>query len=109
MPAECQAVRGSTRWCRRWRSRAAPHRTCSTPIDLGAALATTNISFGVVNAPGHRYHPATIAQGIASLAQMFPGRFWAALGLGEASNEQVTGEVWPRKDICDQRRVECFG
>ena len=70
---------------------------------LGAALATTNIPFGVVNAPGQRYHPAIIAQAIATLAQMFPGRFWAALGSGEASNERMTGEVWPRKEIRDQR------
>ncbi len=66
-----------------------------------------NLPFGVVNAPGQRYHPAIIAQAIATLAQMFPGRFWAALGSGEASNERVTGEAWPRKEIRDQRLVEC--
>ena len=38
---------------------------------------------------------------------MFPGRFWAALGSGEASNERVTGEVWPRKEVRDQRLIEC--
>ena len=74
---------------------------------LGAALATTQLPFGVVNAPGQRYHPAIIAQAIATLAQMFPGRFWAALGSGEASNERVTGEEWPRKDLRDQRLIEC--
>ncbi|HYO04591.1 MAG TPA: LLM class flavin-dependent oxidoreductase [Mycobacterium sp.] len=36
---------------------------------LGAALATTNLPFGVVNAPGQRYHPVIIAQAIATLAQ----------------------------------------
>jgi probable non-F420 flavinoid oxidoreductase len=76
---------------------------------LGAALATTRLPFGVVNAPGQRYHPAIIAQAIATLAQMFPGRFWAALGSGEASNERVTGELWPRKELRDQRLVECVG
>ncbi len=74
---------------------------------LGAALATTNLPFGVVNAPGQRYHPAIIAQAIATLAQMFPGRFWAALGSGEASNERINGEVWPRKEVRDQRLLEC--
>ena len=49
---------------------------------LGAALATTGLPFGVVNAPGQRYHPAIIAQAAATLAAMFPGRFWVALGLG---------------------------
>ena len=74
---------------------------------LGAALASTKLPFGVVNAPGQRYHPAIIGQAIATLAQMFPGRFWAALGSGEASNERVTGDVWPRKEVRDQRLVEC--
>jgi probable non-F420 flavinoid oxidoreductase len=74
---------------------------------LGAALATTQLPFGIVNAPGQRYHPAIIAQAIATLAQMFPGRFWAALGSGEASNERVTGGPWPRKELRDQRLVEC--
>ncbi len=74
---------------------------------LGAALATTNLPFGVVNAPGQRYHPAIIAQAIATLAQMFPGRFWAALGSGEASNERINGEPWPRKEVRDRRLLEC--
>ena len=60
---------------------------------LGAALATTSLPFGVVTAPGQRYHPAITAQAIATLASMFPGRFWAALGSGEASNERVTGDA----------------
>ena len=74
---------------------------------LGAALATTSLPFGVVTAPGQRYHPAIVAQGIATLAEMFPGRFWAALGSGEASNERVTGAEWPRKDVRDARLLEC--
>ena len=49
---------------------------------LGAALATTSLPFGVVTAPGQRYHPAITAQAIATLSSMFPGRFWAALGSG---------------------------
>ncbi len=50
---------------------------------LGAALATTGLKLGCVTAPGYRYHPAIIAQASATLAQMFPGRFWVALGSGE--------------------------
>jgi probable non-F420 flavinoid oxidoreductase len=64
---------------------------------LGAALEGTQLRFGVVNAPGQRYHPAIVAQAIATLGEMYPGRFWAALGSGEASNEHITGEPWPRK------------
>jgi probable non-F420 flavinoid oxidoreductase len=74
---------------------------------LGAAMATTGLPFGVVNAPGQRYHPAIVAQAIATLGAMFPGRFWAALGSGEAMNEHVTGDRWPRKDVRDARLREC--
>lgn len=54
---------------------------------LGAALQATTLPFGVVNVPGQRYHPAIVAQAIGTLAAMYPGRFWAAPGTGEASNE----------------------
>ncbi|WP_431936789.1 TIGR03885 family FMN-dependent LLM class oxidoreductase [Micromonospora sp. RP3T] len=74
---------------------------------LGAALQATNLSFGVVNAPGQRYHPAIIAQAIGTLGAMYPGRFWAALGTGEASNEHITGDVWPRKELRNARLREC--
>jgi probable non-F420 flavinoid oxidoreductase len=74
---------------------------------LGAAMATTGLPFGVVNAPGQRYHPAIVAQAIATLGAMFPGRFWAALGSGENMNEHVTGDRWPRKDVRDARLREC--
>ncbi|UOY02718.1 TIGR03885 family FMN-dependent LLM class oxidoreductase [Blastococcus sp. PRF04-17] len=74
---------------------------------LGAAMATTSLPFGVVNAPGQRYHPAIVAQAIATLGAMFPERFWAALGSGEAMNEHITGDKWPRKDVRDARLREC--
>ena len=74
---------------------------------LGAALQATSLPFGVVNAPGQRYHPAIIAQAIATLGAMFPGRFWVALGTGEATNEHITGERWPRKDVRNARLREC--
>ncbi len=74
---------------------------------LGAALASTSLPFGVVNAPGQRYHPAIIAQAAASLSEMFPERLWVALGSGEASNEHITGERWPAKDVRNQRLREC--
>jgi probable non-F420 flavinoid oxidoreductase len=74
---------------------------------LGAALARTSLPFGVVNAPGQRYHPAVIAQAMATLAEMFPGRLWVALGTGEASNEHITGERWPDKPARTARLAEC--
>lgn len=73
---------------------------------LGAALATTRFTFGVVTAPGQRYHPAIVAQAIATLGVMFPGRFWAALGSGEAINEHITGDPWPPKEVREERLLE---
>ncbi len=74
---------------------------------LGAALQATSLSFGVVNAPGQRYHPVIIAQAIGTLEAMYPGRFWVALGSGEAANEHVTGQGWPRKELRNARLREC--
>lgn len=74
---------------------------------LGAALQATALPFGAVSAPGQRYHPAIIAQALATLAAMYEGRVWVALGSGEALNEHITGERWPRKDIRNARLAEC--
>lgn len=62
---------------------------------LGAALQSTQLTFGTVSAPGYRYHPAILAQAASTLAEMFPERFWLALGSGEYLNERLTGEPWP--------------
>jgi probable non-F420 flavinoid oxidoreductase len=70
-------------------------------------MATTRLPFGVVNAPGQRYHPAIVAQAAATLAAMFPGRLWVALGTGEASNEHITGDGWPTKAERNARLREC--
>ena len=74
---------------------------------LGAALQATSLSFGTVNAPGWRYHPAIIAQAAATLALMYPGRFWLAIGSGEALNESITGMPWPPKAQRTARLAEC--
>ena len=74
---------------------------------LGAAMEATDVPTGVVTAPVQRYHPVIIAQAIATLGEMYPGRFWAALGSGEALNEHVTGDRWPDKPTRDRRLLEC--
>ena len=43
---------------------------------LGAALQATTVPYGVVNAPGQRYHPAIIAQAAATLGEMY----WPPVG-----------------------------
>jgi coenzyme F420-dependent glucose-6-phosphate dehydrogenase len=73
---------------------------------LGAALQATTLPFGVVSTPGWRYHPAVLAQAGATLAQMYPGRFWVALGSGEALNEHITGQRWPAKAERNQQLHE---
>ncbi|VWX62507.1 5,10-methylene tetrahydromethanopterin reductase [Burkholderiales bacterium 8X] len=73
---------------------------------LGAALASTrHISFGTITVPGGwRYHPVVLAQAIATLAAMYPGRLpWIALGSGEAVNECLTGAPWPDKEERNRR------
>lgn len=75
---------------------------------LGAALqATPNLSYRVVCAPGQRYHPAIIAQAAATLAEMFPNRFWLTVGSGQALNEHITGDKWPTKSDRNARLKEC--
>lgn len=74
---------------------------------LGAALQATQLSFGTVTAPGQRYHPVMIAHAIGTLAEMFPSRFWVAMGTGEALNEHVTDDPWPPKPQRRQRLREC--
>ncbi|GGS47175.1 MULTISPECIES: TIGR03885 family FMN-dependent LLM class oxidoreductase [Actinokineospora] len=74
---------------------------------LGAALQATDLRYGVVTAPGQRYHPAILAQAMSTLTAMYPGRLWVALGSGEASNEHITGDRWPRKDVRNARLREC--
>lgn len=74
---------------------------------LGAALQATRLPFGLVCAPGDRYHPAVVAQAAATLVEMFPGRFWLSVGTGEALNEHVTGNSWPPKSVRQARLLEC--
>jgi coenzyme F420-dependent glucose-6-phosphate dehydrogenase len=74
---------------------------------MGAAMHATDLPFGTVCAPGGRHHPAIVAQASATLAQMFPERFWIALGSGEAMNEHITGEGWPSKAERNARLKEC--
>jgi coenzyme F420-dependent glucose-6-phosphate dehydrogenase len=73
---------------------------------LGAAMQATTLPFSMVCTPGYRYHPAVVAQALATLADMFPGRFTVALGSGEAVNEKITGERWPSKEERNERLGE---
>jgi probable non-F420 flavinoid oxidoreductase len=74
---------------------------------LGAAMTSTTVPYGVVTAPGDRYHPAVVAQALATLADLGPGRLVPYLGSGQALNEHVTGRRWPDKPERNQRLAEC--
>jgi coenzyme F420-dependent glucose-6-phosphate dehydrogenase len=74
---------------------------------LGAALASADLIFGTVSAPGQRYHPAILAQAAATLSEMYPDRLWLALGSGQALNENITGASWPSKAQRNARLFEC--
>lgn len=73
---------------------------------VAAALQATALPISMVCAPGQRYHPAIVAQAIATLTEMYPGRFCMELGSGEALNESITGDEWPEKKIREARLVE---
>jgi coenzyme F420-dependent glucose-6-phosphate dehydrogenase len=74
---------------------------------MAAALQATGLPMGTVCAPGQRYHPAVVAQAAATLAEMYPDRFWLALGTGQDLNEHITGQRWPNKADCSGRLLEC--
>jgi probable non-F420 flavinoid oxidoreductase len=73
---------------------------------IGAAMQSTRLPFSMVCAPGQRYHPAIVAQAIATLGEMFPNRYSIELGSGEAINESITGDPWPSKAKRNQRLLE---
>lgn len=75
---------------------------------LGAAMQMTSIPFSAVCSPGQRYHPAIVAQAIATLCELYPQRLSIALGSGEALNECITGEIWPAKNVRNARLLECY-
>ena len=62
---------------------------------LGASTKRIRMGTSVVT-PTFRYQPALVAQASATLAMLFPGRFFLGVGSGESMNETpVTGGEWP--------------
>jgi coenzyme F420-dependent glucose-6-phosphate dehydrogenase len=68
---------------------------------LGAIAASTErIEVGVgVSCPTTRIHPAIIAQAAATTSLLLPDRFFLGVGTGEALNEHVLGDRWPRPEV----------
>jgi G6PDH family F420-dependent oxidoreductase len=68
---------------------------------LGAIAAVTErVEVGVgVTCPTIRIHPAVIAHATATTSLLFEGRFFFGVGTGEALNEHVLGDRWPRPEL----------
>lgn len=64
---------------------------------LPAALERTErIPIGVfVTPPLYRYHPLVVANAVATIDSMYPGRFLTGVGAGEALNEHPFVDEWP--------------
>jgi coenzyme F420-dependent glucose-6-phosphate dehydrogenase len=70
---------------------------------LGSAMATTALPYASVSAPVGRYHPAVVAQAIATLNAMHDDRYTLIAGSGEALNEAMTAKRWPGKPARNRR------
>ncbi len=74
-----------------------------------AAVRTKKIILGTgVTCPILRYHPAIIAQAMATLDVMAPGRTYLGVGTGEALNEMAATGEWPPYDERQERMGEAI-
>ena len=61
---------------------------------------TSRIALGTsVVAPAYRYHPAIVAQAMATLGVLYPKRVFLGVGTGEALNEIPLGVEWPEQKV----------
>ena len=68
---------------------------------LGAiAVSTERIKVGTgVTCPTTRIHPAILAQATATTSLLLGDRFFFGVGTGEALNEHILGDRWPRPEV----------
>jgi coenzyme F420-dependent glucose-6-phosphate dehydrogenase len=72
-----------------------------------AAERTKNMKFLTgVTAAVYRYNPGIIAQALASLDVLYPGRIGLGIGTGESMNEVSLGFDWPSADTRLERTTE---
>jgi G6PDH family F420-dependent oxidoreductase len=65
---------------------------------LAAATERLHVTTAVT-CPTVRIHPAVLAQAAATSAVLLEGRFAFGVGSGEALNEHILGDHWPRADV----------
>jgi coenzyme F420-dependent glucose-6-phosphate dehydrogenase len=80
-----------------WTDQTAPANSGNVWVWLGAvAQSTGRPQIGpAVTAVVHRYNPVVVAQMIATLELLAPGRAFLGVGSGEAMNEVPAGMDWP--------------
>jgi G6PDH family F420-dependent oxidoreductase len=67
---------------------------------IGALSQVTDLPITtLVTCPTVRTHPAIVAQAAATSGVLTGGRFRLGVGTGEALNEHILGEAWPRYGI----------
>src|ERR671928_1215301 len=78
----------------------APAHCANAWVWLGAVgQATREVSLGTgVTGLIHRYNPVVVAQQVATLEALFPGRAFIGVGSSEAMNEIPAGLDWPSPD-----------
>ncbi|MEE1941918.1 TIGR03557 family F420-dependent LLM class oxidoreductase [Streptomyces sp. TRM 70361] len=62
-----------------------------------------------VTCPTVRTHPAVVAQAAATSALLLDGRFRLGVGSGEALNEHILGDPWPRAAVRLEMLEEAVG
>jgi coenzyme F420-dependent glucose-6-phosphate dehydrogenase len=81
-----------------WEPRGGTPASCGNAwVWLGAAGQTTERAAlgSAVTALTHRYNPVVVAQQVATLEALCPGRAFLGVGSGEAMNEVPAGMHWP--------------
>jgi coenzyme F420-dependent glucose-6-phosphate dehydrogenase len=93
-----------------WTDKTAPTSSGNAWVWLGAAShATSRPKLGpAVTAIVHRYNPVVVAQQIATLELLAPGRAFLGVGSGEAMNEVPAGLRWPSTDEQLERTEEAL-
>lgn len=76
---------------------------------VGQRTRHTRLGTSVVS-PGFRYHPAIVAQAVATLASLTPDRVFLGVGSGEAMNEVPVATIeWPSPRDRQRRLREAVG